>query len=107
MLAPTTTFAERAGRCHSSEWGISRTGTTLAACQANMSSTWRGDAGPRQVSSPPTVRQASMCTHRRVRTNTAATMPSTRAKATKLREIVRATLTWSHSRSVTPSFWIT
>jgi hypothetical protein len=46
MLAPTTALAEQAGRCHSSEWGISRTGTTLAACQANMPSTCRGDACP-------------------------------------------------------------
>jgi hypothetical protein len=58
--------------------GISRTGTTLAACQANMPSTCRGDTCPRQVSSSPTVRQASMCTHRRLRTKTPAARPSTR-----------------------------
>ena len=62
MLASTTALAERAGRGHSSEWVISRTGTTLAACQANMPSTCRGDACPWQVSSSPTVRQASMWT---------------------------------------------
>jgi len=80
MLAPTTALAERAGRCHSSEWGISRTGTTLAACQANMPSTCRGDACPRQVSSSPTVRQASMHPHRRASNNTMATKPSRQVK---------------------------
>jgi hypothetical protein len=74
MLAPTTALAERAGRCHSSELVISRPGTTLAACQANMPSTCRGDAGPWQVSSSPTVRQASMWTpHRRASNNPQAT----------------------------------
>ena len=60
-----------------------------------------------QVSSPPTVRQASMCTHRRKRTNKPATMPSRRVKATRQREIVCATLTWFNSRSVSTCFWIT
>ena len=101
MLAPTTALAERAGRCHSSEWGISRTGTTLAACQANMPSTCRGDACPRQVSSSPTVRQASMCTpHRRASNNTMATKPSRQVKITRQREVVRAAPSCSHFRSV-------
>ena len=81
MLAPTTALAERAGRCHSSEWGISRTGTTLAACQANMPSTCRGDACPRQVSSSPTVRQVSMRPHRRASNNTMATKLSRQVKS--------------------------
>ena len=101
MLAPTAALAERAGRCHSSEWGVSRTGTTLAACQANMPSTCRGDACPRQVSSSPTVRQASMCTpHRRASNNTMATKPSRQVKITRQREVVRAAPSCSHFRSV-------
>ena len=101
MLAPTTALAERAGRCHSSEWVISRTGTTLAACQANMPSTCRGDACPWQVSSSPTVRQASMCTpHRRASNNAMATKPSRQVKTTRQREVVRAAPSCSHCPSV-------
>src|SRR5262245_19364130 len=60
MLASATPLVDRAGRVHSSEFGMSRTGTTLAACHASMLSIRCADASPWQVSRPLTMRQVSI-----------------------------------------------
>lgn len=80
MLAPTTALAERAGRCHSSEWGYPgpapRWPRARPTCQAPAVAMLAPGRSPAR---PPCGRPR--CTpHRRASNNTMATKPSRQVK---------------------------
>ena len=102
MLAPTTALAERAGRCSFQRVGDIQDRHHIGRVPGQHAKHLpRRCLPPRQVSSSPTVRQASMCTpNRRASNNTMATKPSRQVKITRQREVVRAMPSCSHFRSV-------